>query len=153
MANKEKLHQNRTNLKANQRGATSEGSALLQGLALCGRCGHRMHVDYCGTTRRAIYQCLKIVGAATCYVLPAKAVDDAVARLFLDTVKPPEIELGLAVVREAERQANDVDRQWTLRLERAQYEARLAERRYKAIDPDNRVVARTLERNGTTSSR
>lgn len=58
----------------------------------------------------------------------------------------PEIELGLAVVREAERQAHEVDRQWKLRIERAQYEARLAERRYKAIDPDNRSVSRTLER-------
>jgi DNA invertase Pin-like site-specific DNA recombinase len=146
MANQDKLHQNRTRPEVHQRGAAREGSALLQGLALCGRCGHRMHVDYCGAPRRAIYLCQKIVGAATCCVLPAKAVDDAVARLFLDAVRPPEIELGLAVVREAERQANDVDRQWALRLERAQYEARLAERRYKAIDPDNRVVARTLER-------
>lgn len=147
MTNKEKLHQNRTSLKAHQRGAAREGSALLQGLALCGRCGHRMQVDYCGASRRAIYQCQKkITDVATCYCLPAKAVDDAVVRLFLDTVKPPEIELGLAVVREVERQADDVDRQWTLRLERAEYEARLAERRYKAIDPDNRVVARTLER-------
>lgn len=147
MANKERLHQNRTSLKTHQRGAAREGSALLQGLALCGRCGHRMQVDYCGASRRAVYQCQKkITEVAGCYYLPAKAVDDAVVRLFLDTVKPPEIELGLAVVHEVERQANDVDRQWTLRLERAEYEARLAERRYKAIDPDNRVVARTLER-------
>lgn len=147
MANKEKLDQNRTRPKTHRRGAAREGSALLQGLALCGRCGHRMHVDYCGATRRAVYQCpKKITEVVACYCLPAKAVDDAVARLFLDMVKPPEITLALAVVREVERQASDVDRQWALRLERASYEARLAERRYKAIDPDNRVVARTLER-------
>jgi DNA invertase Pin-like site-specific DNA recombinase len=146
MANKDKLHQNRTRPQAHQRGAAREGSALLQGLVLCGRCGHRMQVDYCGNSRRAIYQCRSIMNADQCYVVPAKAVDDAVTRLFLETVKPPEIELGLAVVREAERQAGDIDRQWKLRLERAQYEARLCERRYKAVDPDNRVVARTLER-------
>jgi len=64
----------------------------------------------------------------------------------LAAVQPPEIELALAVVREAERQGSDIDRQWRLRLERARYEAQLAERRYKAIDPDHRVVARTLER-------
>jgi hypothetical protein len=69
-----------------------------------------------------------------------------VSRLFLDAIQPPEIELSLAVLREAEHQAGEVDRQWTLRLERARYEAQLAERRYKAIDPDHRVVARTLER-------
>jgi hypothetical protein len=61
-------------------------------------------------------------------------------------VQPAEVELGLAVVHEVERQAQDVDRQWTLRVERARYEAHLAERRYKAVDPDNRVVARSLER-------
>lgn len=78
--------------------------------------------------------------------MPVRAIDQAVVALFLDVVKPPEIELALAVVREAERQGSEVDRQWTLRLERARYEAQLAERRYKAIDPDHRVVARTLER-------
>jgi hypothetical protein len=54
--------------------------------------------------------------------------------------------LGLAITREVEHQAQEVERQWKLRLERAHYEAHLAERRYKAVDPDNRVVARTLER-------
>ena len=146
MANQDKLHQNRPKPEAHQRGAAREGTALLQGLVLCGRCGHRMHVQYAGNARRPIYQCRAVVGAEQCYVVPAKAVDTAVVRLFLETVKPPEIELGLAVVREAERQASDIDRQWKLRLERAQYEARLCERRYKAVDPDNRVVARTLER-------
>ena len=146
MANQEKLHQNRTDLEAHQRGAAREGSALLQGLVLCGRCGRRMRVGYCGNSRRAVYHCQRAVGAGQCYTVPAKAVDEAVVEQFLATVKPPQIELGLAVVREAERQASDVDRQWKLRLERAQYEAWLAERRYKAIDPENRVVARTLER-------
>jgi hypothetical protein len=73
-------------------------------------------------------------------------VDEAVAGLFLEVASPPGIELGLAVARQAEQQAGEVDRQWRLRLDQAAYEARLAERRYKAIDPDNRVVARTLER-------
>jgi hypothetical protein len=72
-------------------------------------------------------------------------IDNAVAQLFLETVTPPEIELSMAVAQEAERQSEAVARQWRLRLERAHYEAQLAERRYKAVDPDNRVVARTLE--------
>ena len=76
----------------------------------------------------------------------AAAIDEAVSELFLEAVQPPEIELGLAVVRETEHQAGDIDRQWKLRLDRLRYEARLAERRYKAVDPDNRVVARALER-------
>lgn len=146
MTNQDKLKQNRTRPDAHHRGAARDGSALLQGLMLCGRCGHRMHVEYCGDSRRAIYQCRSVMNAGQCYVVPAKAMDDAVARLFLETIKPPELELGLAVLHEVERQAGDIDRQWKLRLERAQYEARLCERRYKAVDPDNRVVARTLER-------
>jgi hypothetical protein len=148
MANQKKLHENRTSSRSalDQRGAAREGHALLQGLVLCGRCGHRMNTQYCGNRRRAVYQCYSNIGTGLCWSVPARAIDQAVVALFLDVVKPPEIELALAVVREAERQGSEVDRQWTLRLERARYEAQLAERRYKAIDPDHRVVARTLER-------
>lgn len=146
MTNQSKLEQNRTRPPADHRGAARDGSALLQGLLLCGRCGHRMHVEYTGNARRAIYHCRSIMNGGQCYVVPAKAIDAAVARLFLETVTPPELELGLAVVREVERAASDIDRQWGLRLERAQYEAKLCERRYKAVDPENRTVARTLER-------
>jgi DNA invertase Pin-like site-specific DNA recombinase len=152
LANVKKLHENRTNHQSpEQRGAAREGAALLQGLALCGRCGHRMGTHYPGgRTHIARYVCrspLKKVGDhKVCWTVPSTAIDDAVAKLFLEAVQPPEIELGLAVVRETERQAGEVDRQWKLRIDRLQYEARLAERRYKAVDPDNRIVARALER-------
>jgi DNA invertase Pin-like site-specific DNA recombinase len=152
VANRKKLHENRTNHESpEQRGAAREGVALLQGLALCGRCGHRMGTHYPGgRTHIARYVCrspLKKVGDhKVCWTVPTTAIDEAVANLFLEAVQPPEIELGLAVVRETERQAGEVDRQWKLRIDRLQYEARLAERRYKAVDPDNRVVVRALER-------
>jgi DNA invertase Pin-like site-specific DNA recombinase len=152
MANQKKLHENRTNHKSpEQRGAAREGSALLQGLALCGRCGYRMGTHYPGGREHlARYQCrspLRHMGDhKICWTVPSTAIDEAVAKLFLEAVQPPEIELGLAVVRETERQAGEVDRQWNLRIDRLRYEARLAERRYKAVDPDNRVVARSLER-------
>ena len=152
MANQKKLHANRTNHQSpEQRGAAREGCALLQGLALCGRCGHRMATNYpTGEARLARYVCrapYKHVGdTRVCWSVSAAAIDEAVSELFLEAVQPPEIELGLAVVRETERQAGDIDRQWKLRLDRLRYEARLAERRYKAVDPDNRVVARALER-------
>lgn len=67
-------------------------------------------------------------------------------KLFLEAVAPSELELCLAVEREVEGQAEELARQWRARIEQAGYEARRAERRYKAVDPDNRVVARTLER-------
>jgi DNA invertase Pin-like site-specific DNA recombinase len=147
MANQKKLHENRRGAGTlDQRGAARDGEALLQGLVLCGRCGRRMHTLYAGNERRPVYQCGPHLGVDFCWNVPARGIDRAVATLCLEAVRPPEIELALAVVREAERQGSAVDRQWKLRLERVQYEARLAERRYKAIDPDHRVVARTLER-------
>lgn len=152
MSNQRKLHENRTapfHLPA-QPGAAREGHALLQGLALCGRCGHRMGVRYHGARRRTYYECrapMKNSGAGVdCWSVSGQILDDAVADLFLQAVQPPEVELGLAVARETERQSKELDQQWKLRLDRASYDARLAERRYKAVDPDNRVVARTLER-------
>ncbi len=152
MANQKKLHENRTNHQSpEQRGAAREGCALLQGLALCGRCGYRMGTHYPGgRTHLARYQCRsplrKMGDHRICCSIPSTAIDEAVAELFLEAVQPPEIELGLAVVRETERQAGEVDHQWKLRIDRLRYEARLAERRYKAVDPDNRIVARSLER-------
>jgi hypothetical protein len=69
-----------------------------------------------------------------CWSVSASRVDAIVARAFLQAVQPPEIELSLAVTREVEQQASELERQWKARLERARYEAQLAERRYKAVD-------------------
>lgn len=149
MANQEKLQGNRIVHLPHQHGAAREGAALLQGLVLCGRCGHQMGVRYHGAKHTPYYECRStpalVGGKPLCWLVAARSIDEAVTRLFLEAVQPPEIELGLAVAREVERQAEQLHQQWKLRLDRARYEARLAERRYKAVDPDNRVVARTLE--------
>jgi len=73
------------------------------------------------------------------------AIDAAVQDLLLRMIIPSELELSLAVEHEVKSQAAALSKQWKLRLEKAEYEARRAERRYMAVDPDNRVVARTLE--------
>jgi DNA invertase Pin-like site-specific DNA recombinase len=152
MANQRKLAENRTNHRAiDRRGAAREGSALLQGLVMCGRCGGRMRVHYQGRHGQAQYLCPVQVDPRTgngtnCFNVASALIDEAVVKLFLEAVQPAEIEVGLQVMREVERQSAEVERQWTLRLDRARYEARLAERRYKAVDPDNRVIARTLEK-------
>lgn len=124
-------------------GAAHRGEALLQGLVLCGRCGHRMRVHYEGHPQNGRYSCRN---ARRCWSVAAPAIDQAIEALFLEALRPDAIALGLAMVEEVERQQADLDRQWTLRLERARYEAHLAERRYKAVDPEHRTVARTLER-------
>ncbi|QSQ26624.1 recombinase family protein [Pyxidicoccus parkwayensis] len=149
MTNQKKLESNRTHHLPHQHGAAREGAALLQGLVLCGKCGHSMGVRYRGATHSPYYECSNAPGSMggkrLCWLVAARGVDEAVARLFLEAVQPPEVELGLAVAHEVERQAEQLHQQWKLRMERTRYEAQLAERRYKAVDPDNRVVARTLE--------
>ena len=133
------------------RGAAREGRALLQGLVICGRCGGRMHVRYT-QPQYAFYSChggkqkFAPMAGGGCWSLSIRSVDEAVAQEFLAVVQPAEIDLSLAVARDADKQAGDIHRQWQLQLEQARYAARLAERRYKAVDPDSRNVARTLER-------
>ena len=128
-----------------RRGAPREGELLLQGIAICGRCGRRMLPDYrnrespgygCSRQRDTQGQCWSTVG---------RRIDDKVVEMFLEAIAPAELDLSLAVANEVERQADDVDRQWKLRLERARYEAERAQRQYDAVEPENRVVARTLE--------
>jgi DNA invertase Pin-like site-specific DNA recombinase len=126
-------------------GAPRDGGALLTGLLLCGQCGHRMGTAY-APSRLHYYGCYGDRPARRpCTTLPGRAIDHAVEQLFLDTMVPDELELSLAVEHEVDSKAQSLDRHWALRVERAEYEARHAERRYKAVDPDNRVVARTLE--------
>lgn len=154
MENQKKLGDNWTAGRAKQpdrRGAAREGKALLQGLVLCGRCGQRLYTRYFGSKQYSHYVCrgakYKEGGALTeCWIVSAKSIDQAVGSLFLSVIQPEELDLSLAVTRDAERQAGEIERQWQLQLEHARYAARMAERRYKAVDPDYRPVARTLER-------
>ncbi len=145
----ERLHQNLSRMHGATAGAPKNGSALLAGIVLCGRCGRRMRVDYT-TSERRVWRYVCVGKHATeqsiCWSVSGHALDEVVEKLFLETMTPSEIDLSIAVEREANGQAKSLSAQWQARLEGAQYEARRAERRYKAVDPDNRVVARTLER-------
>jgi hypothetical protein len=146
VANQDRLERNNNHL--GERGAAREGRALLQGLVLCGRCGHRMSTQQNGK-HVPRYVCTAPlhhgISTQVCWSVSAREVDAQVSELFLGAAQPDEVELSLAVAREVERQAGELERQWRARLERSRYEARLAERRYRSVDPDNRVVAQTLE--------
>jgi DNA invertase Pin-like site-specific DNA recombinase len=147
--NREKLQKNHTRFGGAVPGAPREGAALLGGLLVCGRCGRRMRASYRGRgSRQWDYVCGgdRDRGQVGCWSLPGMAIDRAIETLLLETVVPSELELALAVEQEAGRQAEELSHLWRARIEQAAYEARIAERRYKAVDPDNRVVARTLER-------
>ncbi len=149
LRNQQRLDDNRTNDAENRRGAVREGNALLQGIVLCGRCGRRMSIRYYKDGITPIYECNhlhKHHAGPTCQSLRGDGVDAAVANLFLQALQPAELEVALATLEDIEARARQADRQWQLRLERVRYEADLARRRFVAVDPENRLVSRTLER-------
>jgi DNA invertase Pin-like site-specific DNA recombinase len=131
-------------------GPAREGTALLQGRAICGRCGRRMTVRY--HTRRGVevpdYQCMSRCiqdGAARCQTIPGAVVDAAVASLLLNTLTPHALEVALTVQAELDTRAAEADALRHQHVERARHRADLARRRYLAVDPDNRLVADSLE--------
>ena len=147
-ANQGRLRANRS-LPATA-GAPRNGPAILSGLVRCGRCGRRMVVRYPGPADRPSYTCNR--GAATygepiCQGLShGTALDELVARQLLAAVEPAALEASLAAVAGVERERRELTRQWELRRERAAYEVGRAARQYQACEPENRLVARELER-------
>jgi DNA invertase Pin-like site-specific DNA recombinase/uncharacterized protein YndB with AHSA1/START domain len=133
------------------RGAPREGHALLQGIAWCGRCGARMHVNSYSVrdVRRPGYLCTATYsneGASqTCQCMSAGPIDDTVVAVFLESMTPAQLEIGLKVIGQLQEEKLAMRRQWELQLKQARYEAELAQRQYDAVDPDNRLVAQTLE--------
>jgi DNA invertase Pin-like site-specific DNA recombinase/predicted DNA-binding transcriptional regulator AlpA len=131
-------------------GAVREGSALLQGLASCGHCGRRLRTHYTGRTSSPGYHCAGehlVEGRGSyCLTVGAVQIDAAVARAFIAALEPARIAATLAAAEQLEADREASLKQWRLGVERAQYAANLAERRYRAVDPDNRLVARGLEK-------
>jgi DNA invertase Pin-like site-specific DNA recombinase len=152
LKNQEHLEKNRTNgAETLLAGPAREGLALLQGLLLCGTCGRALTVRYTGNG--GIYPCylcnwLRRDGLASkdCMSFRCDLLDAAIAEEVLKALQPAEIELALAALQELESRDRTISRQWQMRLERAEYEAALAERRYQEVDPSQRLVASTLER-------
>ncbi len=130
--------------------AVREGSALLQGLASCGHCGRRLKTHYRGRNAAPGYHCAGkiIVEGRGCYCLNVGGmqIDEAFAKTFLATIEPARLAATLAAAERLEADTEATIRQWRQAAERAAYEAKRAERRYRAVDPDNRLVARGLER-------
>jgi DNA invertase Pin-like site-specific DNA recombinase len=152
LENQEMLERNRTNAEGTLlTGPAREGLALLQGLLICVRCGHRLSVRYKGNGGiYPTYQCnwLHREGLSTtaCMTLGCGPLDAGVARRALEVMQPAQIRIALQALQELERRDQAVLRQWQMRVERAGYEAQLAQKRYEEVDPSNRLVAATLER-------
>jgi hypothetical protein len=147
-ANQERLRANR-NSSATP-GAPRKGPAVLAGLVRCGRCGRRMVVRYPGPNNRLSYVCTRGTvdyGEPICQGLShATALDELVAGQLLAAVQPAALEASLAAVAGVERERGELARQWHLKRERAAYEVGRADRQYQACEPENRLVARELER-------
>jgi hypothetical protein len=150
--NQARLEKNRTNGEETLlTGPAREGLALLQGLLMCGSCGHALTVRYTGNGGiYPCYQCNRLrregLASKDCMSFRCDLLDATIAEQMLKALQPAEIELALAALQELESRDQTISRQWQMRLERAEYEAALAERRYQEVDPSQRLVAGTLER-------
>jgi len=150
------LQQLRDNAYANgqdrRKSPPREGPALLQGLVVCGVCGSRMTVRYHMRRTKIVpqYVCQRD-GAdhivSVCQHIFGEQLDQAVGQLLVGTVTPLTLEVTLTVQQEIQARLDEVDRLRKKQVERAQYEADLAQRRYLHVDPANRLVADSLEAN------
>jgi hypothetical protein len=127
-----------------------EGVALLQGRAVCGRCGRHFRVRYVSRRgkREAWYVCDRAnatLGWPNCQSIAGQAVDEAIGALVAERMTPAAVELALEIRREIEARHEEADQLRCRAIERAQIEADLAQRRFMLVDPSNRLVADTLE--------
>lgn len=149
--NLRRLHENaQANGADRRKSPPREGSALLQGLAVCGRCGNRMTVRYYVRHGQLVpeYVCQREgieKAEPICQRLVGGDLDQAIGELLVETVKPLALEVALAVQDELDSRAGEADRLRRQQVERARYEAEVAQRRYLRVDPDNRLVADSLE--------
>jgi DNA invertase Pin-like site-specific DNA recombinase len=120
--------------------------ALLAGLVVCGPCGCRMQTRY---TRSLRYHCQRRAldyAEPSCQSFGGAALEHLVSEQVLQVVTPAALELSLGAAEECQRQRSALDHQWQLRLERARQDAARVYRQFNAVEPENRLVARTLER-------
>jgi DNA invertase Pin-like site-specific DNA recombinase len=155
LANQRRLAENRS--FPGSQGAARAGRALLSGLVVCGRCGHHMNVAYHpGKTKQPHYWCdthLFEEREQPCFGLKAPPVDELVAQQVLRALEPAAVDLSLQAVSDIKRERERLHQHWRQRLERAQYESQRAERQYQSVEPENRLVVRTLEQRWEESLR
>ncbi len=151
----EQYERNQARLQANRAradaiGATRGGPALLAGLVVCARCSCRLSVHYDdGGTRLHTYECVERwthYGEPKCQHLAGPCLDTFVSQQVLAALEPAALELSLTATERVEQERAELDRLWQQRRERATYEVERAARQYHAVEPEHRLVARTLER-------
>jgi DNA invertase Pin-like site-specific DNA recombinase len=151
-ANQRRLDENTRFRGTERRGIPPrEGPALLQGIALCGRCGERMMVHYRNRRERLTpeYTCIesnfKVTKRVMCQQILGGDLDTAISKLLVEAMTPIALEVALGVQAEIQSRLEEADRLRRAQVDRARYEVQLAERRYMRVDPDHRLVADALE--------
>jgi DNA invertase Pin-like site-specific DNA recombinase/acetolactate synthase small subunit len=146
-ANQGRLAANRA--RADAAGAVRQGPSLLGGLLTCGRCGQRLMVSYAGRANRLRYQCGRAAveyAAPVCQGLAGRGLDDLVAAQVLAALEPAALELSLAAADDLQQERARLHGVRQQEVERARYQAERARRQYAVVEPENRLVARELER-------
>jgi len=149
--NREQLRGNQNMRGRNQPGPAREGLALLQGMVVCGHCGRRMGLSYGGSTRSRVYQYRCSLaraqqGGSDCQVVGGKRIDQTVVEVFLEAMSSCVADAARLANEEACREGEALNTYWDQQIERVAYQAQRAERQYMATEPENRIVARELER-------
>lgn len=153
LMHQKQLKKNQTNGKdALLPGPVREGLSLLQGLLICSYCGHKITIRYQSSGKiRPYYLCSwrrKNGGPDTkdCLSIRCEPIDAAISERILAVIKPEQIQIAISALESLENRRDDINQQWQLKIERAQYDSDLAQRRYEEVDPSNRLVAATLEK-------
>jgi DNA invertase Pin-like site-specific DNA recombinase len=149
LAHQAQLAANQNRCREERRGVPKRGQALLQGILRCGICGALMRLRYSGPRGEfPVYECnyaYSEYGVPRCQEVRGLGLDAEVERLLLEALEPDQIALALAAMDELEHEYAALKRQRELHLERLRYEAERAQRQYDGVEPENRLVARTLE--------
>jgi hypothetical protein len=127
-------------------GPVREGDTLLQGLLVCSYCGRRANIGYQGNGNKPYYRCTDKNTHRQCFSARCEPIDQAMTQRILSVMEPKQIEIAIAAIEELANRATGMSKQWQLKLQRAEYESELAQRRYEEVDPSNRLVAATLEK-------
>jgi DNA invertase Pin-like site-specific DNA recombinase len=127
------------------KGRARKGHSLLQGIVLCGRCGRHMNIKY-ERSGSVLFWCHSQQTHRPCQFVQGRHVEPLVEEVVLEAVSREELELAVGALEKFTQRARELDRQWKNRIEAARYEAEKAARRFKRVEPENRLVARTLER-------
>lgn len=148
--NQEQIAQNGLRFTENRlkaQGVEREGPGYLQGLVICGECGHHMKTEYKTTPRYSCRGLIRTTDAPSeCCSIRAPIADEVVIPAFFEALRPANLNVLSDILAQQQQERDQLERQWEQRLQRAQYEVDLAQRQYDGVDPDNRLVAGELEK-------